>query len=177
MNKSNYFVALSTAYLAEIDNLACDYEGKAVLAERLREKRQEIDTMMQMIDSAPEMVAPIFHGAFAFLQSAVMIQAMQAEPDDEDFPEWNQLAASIRLSDWATPIARRLQAEPGGDRFMVSAAVVEFLRLREFSSPAASEPVESGNKDDGESDDGADQDLAEAGADWLSEQGFDSHSA
>lgn len=179
MNKSHYFEELSSAYSAEIDDLASDYEGKTVLSARLQEKRQEIDTMLQMIDSSPEMVAPIFYGAFTFFQPAVMIHAVQAEPDDEEFPAWDLLSASIRLTDWAKPFAQQVLAEPGGDRFLVSAAVVEYLRLREFSSPepasASIEPENKSRDDDGEDDDG--QDLAEAGADWLSDQGFDSHTA
>ena len=176
MNKSHYFDALSSAYSAEIDDLSTDFEGHSVLSARLKDKRQEIETMLQMIESAPEMVAPIFYGAFSFLQPDVMTHTVQAEPDDDDFPEWSLLAVSIRLSDWAMPIVQQVLAEPGGDRFMVCAAAVEYLRLKDSASPeSASEPIESGNK--GQDDDGDDQDLAEAGADWLTEQGFDARPA
>ena len=176
MNKSHYFEELSSAYSAEIDDLTSDFEGKTVLTARLKEKRREIDFMLQMIDSAPEMVAPIFYGAFTFLRPAVMIHAVQAEPDDADFPEWEVLSDSIGLSDWAQPMAELVLAEPGGDRFMVSAAAVEFLRLRELATPeAATAPAESANKDNG--DDDEDQDLAEAGAEWMSQQGFDAQTS
>lgn len=175
MNKSNYFEVLSSAYTAEIDDLSSDFEGKSVLSARLKEKRSEIDTMLQMIESAPEMVAPIFYGAFTFFEPVELISALQAEPDDEDFPTWDSVAESIRLADWAQPLALQFLREPGGEQFMVSAAAVEFLRIRELSSPvAAPESGESGNKD--QDDDGEDQDLAEAGADWLTEQGFDARS-
>jgi hypothetical protein len=178
MNKSHYFEELSSAYSAEIDDLTSDFEGKTVLSARLKEKRGEIDFLLQMIDSAPEMVAPIFYGAFSFVQPAVMIHAVQAEPDDGDFPEWDAVSASIRLTDWAQLMAEQILNEPGGDRFMVSAAGVEFLRLRELATPAAAAaPAESGDKDKDGDDDGEDQDLAEAGAEWMSQQGFDAQTS
>ena len=175
MNKSHYFEELSSAYSAEIDDLTSDFEGKTVLTARLKEKRREIDTMLQMIDAAPEMVAPIFYNAFTFLHPAVMVHAVQAEPDDGDFPEWEVLSDAIALSDWAQPMVERVLAEPGGDRFMVSAAAVEFLRLREFSTQEAAAPAESDDTDSDE--DGEDQDLAEAGAEWMSQQGFDAQTS
>jgi len=180
MNKSHYFDELSSAYSAEIDDLASDFEGKSVLSARLIEKRQGIDTLLQMIESSPEMVAPIFYDAFTFFQPAVMIHTVQAEADDEDFPEWDALSAAIRLTDWAEVLAQKVLAEPGGDRFMVSAAAVEYLRLKDaLTHDAAADAGDSERKrrdDDGDND-SDDQDLAEAGADWLSEQGFDSHSS
>lgn len=171
MNKSHYFEEISSAYSAEIDDLSSDFEGKAVLTTRLREKRREIGTMLQMIDVAPEMVAPIFYSAFTFLQPAVMVHAVQAEPDDEDFPEWRRLSEAIALTDWALPMVEQVLAEPGGDRFMVSAAAVEFLRLRESSAPEATVPAESADQEG--DDDDEEQDLAEAGAEWMTQQGFD----
>lgn len=175
MNKSHFFAELSSAYSDEIDDLTSDFEGKTVLSARLKEKRQGIDTLLQMIEFAPEMVVPIFHGAFTFTQTALMSHAVQAEPDDDDFPEWASLLPAIRLADWAEPLVLQTLAEPAGDRFMVSAAGVEFLRTRDSASPASpNEANESGEAKEKESDDeDGDQDLAEAGADWLSQQGFD----
>lgn len=178
MNTSYYFEELWSAYAAEIDDLASDYEGKSVLAARLQEKRREIGTMLQMIEAAPEMVVPVFYGAFRFLQPAALHQAVLAEPDDEDFPDWEQLATAIELCDWAKPLVEQVLAEAGGDRFLVSAAAVEFLRLRDFSAPQPADENAAGHKDEpNEAEDGEDQDLAEAGADWLAEQGFDSQGA
>ena len=177
MNKSNYFEVLASAYEAEIDDLSSDFEGKAVLSARLREKRGEIDTMLQMIDSAPEMVAPVFYGAFTFLEPLVLMQVLQAEPDDEDFPSWDAIAGALRLADWAEALVRKFLHEPGGELFMVSVAAVEFLRIRELSRPESSrEAVETEKKTPDEDADGDDQDLAEIGADWLTEQGFDARS-
>lgn len=177
MNKSNYFEVLSSAYEAEIDDLSTDFEGKTVLSARLREKRAEIDTMLQMIDSAPEMVAPVFYGAFTFFEPVELINALQTEPDDDDFPSWDSIAESIRLADWAEALVQQFLREPGGEQFLVSVAAVEFLRIRELSRPEASrEVVESEKKAQDEDNDGDDQDLAEVGADWLTEQGFDARS-
>ena len=186
MNKSHYFAELSEAYSAEIDDLFSDFEGKTVLSARLKDKRQEVGVLLQMIEAAPEMVLPIFYGAFNFPEPGVMNRAVRAEPDDEDFPAWDVLAASLRLNDWAKPIAEQVLAEPAGDRFMVSAAAVEYLRLKDGAGSASAndsageDRAEDGEESDrrasdrNESDDGDDQDLAEAGADWLAEQGFDS---
>lgn len=176
MNKSNYFEVLSSAYEAEIEDLTTDFEGKTVLSARLREKRAEIDTMLQMIDSAPEMVAPVFYGAFTFFQPVELISALQTEPDDDDFPTWAAVADSIRLADWAEPLVQTFLREPGGEQFMVSVAAVELLRIRGLATPESSREIaESDNKERDEDAD-EDQDLAEAGADWLTEQGFDARS-
>ena len=174
MNKSHYFAELSSAYSDEIDDLTSDFEGKTVLSARLKEKRQGLETLLQMIDFAPEMVVPVFHGAFTFTQSAMMIQAVQAEPDDGDFPEWAALSGAIRLADWAVPLVQQTLAEPGGDRFLVSAAGVEFLRLRDENSPRSIDESEEKKPEGRDDEEDEDQDLAEAGNDWLSEQGFDS---
>ena len=185
MNLSHYFEVLSAAYAAEIDDLATDFEGKTVLPARLREKRAEINTMLQMIESAPEMVAPVFYGAFSFLAPAVMFDTLRAEPDDEGFPLWDSIADSIRLADWAKPLVLKFLADAGGDRFLVSVAAVEFLRSKSLALPDTSPEViasekkeenENGDGEGGRDGDGDDQDLGEAGADWLTEQGFDARS-
>lgn len=182
MNLSEYFEVLSSAYSAEIDDLSSDFEGKPVLVARLREKRAEIDTMLQMIELAPEMVAPVFHGAFTFLKPVVMINTLKAEPDEENFPAWDSISESLRLADWAQPLVQKFLLAPGGDRFLVSVAAIEYLRIKDFSSPAKTvdatesenKPHDGSNDDEGDSED---QDLAEAGADWLTEQGFDARSS
>lgn len=176
MNESHYFEALSSAYSSEIEDLTSDSEGKRVLTTRLKEKRQEIDTMLQMIESAPEMVAPMFYDAFSFLSPAAFAQLIAAEPDDADFPEWGALSSALRVADWAVPMVRRVLAEPAGDRFMVSAAALEFLRLKEAAMPDRGATPTDENKPAND-EDGDDRDLDEAGADWLSEQGFDARTS
>jgi hypothetical protein len=66
---------------------------------------------------------------------------------------------------------------------MVTAVSLEFLRKFDTSASQAADDDEeadrepgdeAGDDDDGRNDDGRDRDLAEAGDDWLGEQGFDS---
>lgn len=174
MKKSPFFEELSSAYGAEIDDLSTDSEGKTVLAARLKEKRRQLDTLVQMIEFAPEMVLPVFYGAFTFADARALGQAVQCEPDDDDFPSWDALSQILTLADWASPLADRLLADGGGDRFMVLAAAAEFLRSRDTTAPAAPAPEEKNDFNEEADEDGDADDLAEAGANWMSEQGFDS---
>lgn len=173
MKKSVFFEEISSAYNAEIDDLTADSEGKSVLSARLKEKRKELDILLQMIEFSPEMVLPVLHGAFGFLKPAVMAQVVLCEPDDDDFPAWDALSANLNIADWAAPLIERILAAAGGEQFMIIAAGAEYLRLHDAAAPA---PVaEEKNEFDEDSDeDGEGSDLGEAGADWLSEQGFDS---
>lgn len=177
MNKSNYFGEIASAYDAEMDDLTSDSEGKSVLAARLKDKRKEIDALLQMAEFAPEMVIPVFHRAFTFRTPAVMARAALCEPDDDDFALWDDVADSIGIEAWAAPIVEKALAVDGGDRFMVTAAVAEFLRSHGGATAAAA-PVETekkrGDNEDEDDGDGEMGDLGEGGADWLSEQGFDS---
>ena len=178
MTKSNFFSEMISAYDAEIHDLASDSEGKSVLTVRLKEKRQEIDLLLQMVESAPEMVIPLFYQAFSFTAPTILIRAAQCEPDDGDFPTWDDLLGSFKVEQWATSLVDKALTADGGDRFMVTAAVTEFLRLKDAQAIPA--PVESeSERGDGEDDDDDDEsrDLGEAGADWLSEQGFDTRTS
>lgn len=173
MKKSPYFQELSSAYNAEIDDLNSDSEGKVVLSARLKEKRKQLDTLVQMIEFSPEMVLPVFYGAFSFGNRQLISHAIRCEPDDDDFPAWDQLLPSLTLADWAMPLAERMLLARGGDQFMVIAAASEFMRTHDRAAPM---PVAVEKNDfDEELDENAEaDDLGEAGADWLSEQGFDS---
>ncbi|OZA41216.1 MAG: hypothetical protein B7X81_14350 [Hydrogenophilales bacterium 17-61-76] len=72
MKKSHYFTSLLRSYLDEIDDLVTDSEGKSVLQRRLKDKRQEMDAILAMIDYSPEMVAVVFYDAFGFPSADVM---------------------------------------------------------------------------------------------------------
>lgn len=174
MKKSPFFEELSSAYFAELDDLSTDSEGKSVLSSRLKEKRKQLDTLVQMIEFSPEMVLPIFYGAFSFTDLRAVGQALQCEPDDDDFPAWDELSQSLSIADWATPLADRVLAAGGGEQFMVIAAAAELLRNHDTAAPAPA-AVEKNDFDEEGDEDGEFGDLSEAGADWLSEQGFDSH--
>jgi len=178
MNKSAYFEQLSEAYSAEIDDLFSDSEGRNVLNARLRDKRNELDALLQMLEYAPEMVLPVFHQAFQFGKSGGMARAACSEPDDDDFPSWSSLSDAITLETWATPLVTKVLAAKGGETFLVSAAVCEFLRQFDGGSRAEDAPSDaSPNEEDDLEEADRFTDLGEAGADWLGEQGFDSHNA
>ncbi|MDP1927696.1 MAG: hypothetical protein Q8K62_04205 [Thiobacillus sp.] len=170
MKKSHYFTDLLRSYLDEIDDLVTDSEGKSVLQRRLKDKRQEMDAILAMIDYSPEMVAVVFYDAFGFPSADVMYKLVQNEPEHAGFLAWAELEKSLTVAPWAEPlIAVTLNAQ-GGDAFLVTTAALEFLRNKDmFAKPA---PVEEADDEDEDNDDEAD-DLGEAGSDWLSEQGFD----
>lgn len=168
MNKSNFFTDISSAYDAEIEDLTSDSEGKSVLAARIKEKRDQLDALIEMLEFSPEMVIPVFYQAFKFKNPAALSLAAQSEPDDGDFPGWDDLAEALTIETWALPFIEKALHVDGGERFLVTAAVAEFLRG--YDAPRGASAAEMPPK---EEDDDEINDLAEAGADWLAEQGFD----
>lgn len=180
MKKSYYFAELSSSYDAEIQDLLNDSEGKSALKARLKEKRQELASILPMIEFAPEMVVPVFYDAFSFANPKAMAAVVDCEPDDGDFPAWDHVSPLVTVADWAAPYLAAVLAERAGEEFMVTAASLEFIRKFDHSAlPAAAEDDEDEDRersddDDGREDDDGERDLAEAGDDWLGEQGFDS---
>ncbi len=198
MKLSRFFEDLMAVYKAEIEDLKSDSEGKNILKARLREKAEQLPLLLPMMESNPEMLASAFHQGFIFL-NPLALEALTAK-EQTSLPTWKTLTAAVRLEPWAEPLAKVVQTEAAGDRFLVTAAVLEYL-LRGAQSRRAgsaadatdesdneeheehdeeSEDRENGDldgqygrhgRDDG--DDGDDYDLGEAGADWLAEQGFD----
>lgn len=173
MRLSTFFEDLKSAYEAELEDLMTDSAGHDVLAKRLQAKRGQLAQLLPMIECNPEMVAVAFHGGMRFLSSAVMRDVAAQEP--EDLPSWSMLLESVELAPWAATLAGIVLDDPNGERFMVVTACLEYLQGR---SDRSVEPGDRQAKDDGEddlegSDDEIDRDLDEAGADWLSEQGFD----
>lgn len=185
MNPSYYFAELASSYDAEIQDLLCDSEGNAALRARLREKREQLDALLPMMAFSPEMVVPVFYDAFSFHAPKALQAAVRCEPDDDDFPDWDRLSSALTLADWAQPLRDAVLADAAGDAFMVTAACLEYLRKADASrpAPAAVDDTEGDEDEDAPArharssdDDGDDEDrdLAEAGDDWLGEQGFDS---
>ncbi len=184
MKKSYYFAELSSSYDAEIQDLLNDSEGNSALKARLKEKRQELKAILPMIEFSPEMVVPVFYDAFTFPNSQAMVAAVMCEPDDGDFPIWDDISAAIKLEAWAAPYVSAVLTEGAGENFMVTAACLEFLRKFDHLAPApvkkddedeaADDEKEHSNLNSDEDGDDEDRDLAEAGDDWLGEQGFDS---
>ena len=172
MNLSYYFEDLSKAYTAELEDLHSDSEGNDVLARRLKDKRAQFASLLPMIDSAPEMVAVVFHGALTFNDARAMVLLSMSEPND--FPEWSALRHTVELSSTVQPLADQLLQEPAGEQFLITAICLEFLHAR--TGPAqqsASDEAEHDEGENGRDDDDEETDLDEAGASWMSEQGFD----
>lgn len=177
MNKSRYFSDLIKNYLDEVDDLVTDSEGKSVLQKRLNEKRREIDAILPMIEFSPEMVAVAFYGAFGFKSPEIMQQVVLSEPGDAAYFAWAELESELTVSPWATPLIESSLKVEGGDAFLVATAALEFLRGKDsLAAPMReSEPEAENEKEDGdeEADENGSDDLNEAGAGWLTEQGFD----
>lgn len=183
MKLSRYFSDLRKAYEAELDDLTSDSEGKDVLKKRLAAKRSEIGFLVQMLSYSPEMVAVVFHRAFRFTKPAAIQRLLTLQ--SEALPAWPELAGTVALEPWAEPVALKVLAEPGGPAFMTVAACLEYLHAHGFGSAQEGETDEEDAEREGRDDDeaglsaddaGDPQDgrsLDEAGADWLSDQGFD----
>jgi hypothetical protein len=167
---SFYFEDIFERYASEIDDLRSDSEGKDVLAKRVRDKHKEFSFLIGMIDSAPEMVAPAFHGAFGFSGGGLLYAASNSEPGDDGFPSWAELEASLEIAPWARPLINICLDKDGGESFLVTTAVLEWLLGSGLSARCAPEA----SRDDDDQDDQDDtDDLGEAGEEWMSEQGFD----
>ena len=168
MKKSHYFTNLLRSYIDEIEDLLTDSEGKSVFQRRLKDKRQEMDAILAMIDYSPEMVAVVFYDAFGFPSADVMQKLVLNEPEHAGFLAWTELEKSLTVAPWAEPLIAVTLNVQGGDAFLVTTAALEFLRHKDaFAAPAPAEEA-----DDEDEDEDTD-DLGEAGSDWLSEQGFD----
>lgn len=175
MKLSRFFSELSSSYGYEIEDLTYDSAGANVLASRLKVKRDQFADLLPMSDTAPEMVAPAFHGGFRFVAKPVLEQLVLAQP--EAFPSWESVAKAVALQPWAHKLAKQALARPDGERLMLIAAGLEYI----VSTPGAAAVPETHttakSEDDGEdSDDLASDDLGEAGEDYLSDQGFDRRS-
>ncbi|SBT09015.1 conserved hypothetical protein [Candidatus Accumulibacter aalborgensis] len=171
MRLSTFFEDLKSAYEAELDDLMTDSAGHDVLAKRLQAKRGQLPQLLPMIECNPEMVAVAFHGGMRFLSSAVMRDVVAQEP--EDLPSWSTLLDSVELAPWAETLAGIALDDPNGERFMVVTACLEYLQGTADRSSESGDRQDDGEDDAEGSDDQLDRDLDEAGADWLSEQGFD----
>ncbi len=167
MSISEYFEDLSKAYRAEIEDLQEDSEGKNVLAARLNQKRAQFAVLMPMIEFAPEMVAPAFHGGVRFVDPQALVMLSFAEP--EEFPAWEELRQAVQFEPWAAKLVAIVLAEVGGERFLLTMICLEFLHAKESDRMLVGR--QTGADADEADDDG--QDLEDAGSDWLADQGFD----
>jgi hypothetical protein len=173
LKKSPYFSELFRSYLDEIDDLVSDSDGRPVLHRRLQDKRREMDALLSMIDFSPEMVAVVFYDAFGFRSAEVMHRLVLSEPELADFLAWDDLKGHLTLAPWAEALVESSLKVQGGDAFLVATAALEFLRHKDTFAAPAEEPKSESARDDEEDGDGDADDLGEAGADWLAEQGFE----
>lgn len=194
MKLSRYFQELMSAYKAELDDMRTDSEGKDVLRHRLKAKREQLPFLIAMMGENPEMLAPAFHGAFMFMNPLSFETLISKEANK--LPSWKSLSNAVKVEPWADRMVKEVLADEAGDRFMVTAACLEYLS-RSHQTKARALPESSSDEDDedqgeefddreesdvdghygrygrDDGDDGDDRDLEEAGADWLAEQGFD----
>ncbi len=177
MSLSPFFLQLRSAYQAELDDLTSDSEGRGVLRQRLAEKRQELGFLVKMIEISPEMVAVVFHLAFRFVQPAVLEHLISQDADD--LPDWDAIADAVELAPWAQDLADTILTEPAGPWFMTLAAALEYMHARpgrasdEGGDDTDDEDREDADEDRDDDDDADQRARDEAGADWLSDQGFD----
>lgn len=167
-----------------MDDLTFDSEGRDVLRQRLAERREELNFLLQMIELSPEMVAVIFHKGFRFKLPAVMDHLLTHESDE--FPDWDSLADAAQLTPWAQDLTQVILKEPMGEWFLTVAAGLEYMHSKPDAAPAAQNANEHDSDESADDDDGDDQfnefdadeekdarAREEAGADWMVAQGFD----
>ena len=193
MSISPFFQQLRSAYQAEVNDMAFDSEGQDVLQRRLKERRKELDFLLQMMQLSPEMVAVVFHQGFEFKQPTVLDGLLALESDQ--LPRWASLKDAIHLPKWSQELSKVVLKEPAGDWFLTVAAALEYMYNKPDGRQQEADDDQDGeedvdnahnaqNADGAVSDDaqrnGLDSDDAqdvkvreEAGADWLAEQGFD----
>lgn len=172
MTISNFFTDLRSAYQAELDDLSQDSEGKDVLKKRLADKRGEIDFLVKMMALSPEMVAVVFHQAFAFSKPAVIDDLLSFEADE--LPDWSGLAEDIQIAPWAQGLVDKVLSEPGGEWFLTVAATLEYMAGKPVAHAARDEDEDDDEEFDGDAQERADAKARkEAAEDWMVGQGFD----
>jgi hypothetical protein len=174
MKISPYFALLRSSYEAEINDMAFDSEGKNVLRQRLAQRRKELPFLRQMMASAPEMVAIVFHQGMRFSKPALM-DALVVK-DASQLPTWTALSAHVGLEPWAQELAEELGKDPAGDTLMVLAAGMEYLFHHTPAAAASAGDEEDADKDSDDQDTEEEKEARaaeEAGNEWMAEQGFD----
>lgn len=193
MNISPAFHDLRAAYQAEMDDLTSDTEGRDVLRKRLADKRKSLDFLLQMTETAPEMVAVLFHQGFRFTEPGVMNQIVSLEIDD--LPDWDEICSAVQVLPAVQSLVDTFLQQADGQRFMTIAAALVYLydkpdgRIMAASDDSDEEDSDDHDEREGRGEredhddesreyvDNDDEDDArardEAGADWLAEQGFD----
>jgi len=188
---SRYFANLTKSYNAELDDLRTDSEGNNVLKARLAKKREQVPQLLMMLEFSPEMVAVAFHGAFFFKDSLALESLITKEANK--FPAWVTLRKAIVIEPWAQTLVDTVLTDPNGETFLITTVGLEYLNrgnqsraAQQLSAADYEEEQEEydSDVDDNEADLNSDErvgdegeateyDLDKAGANWLTEQGFD----
>lgn len=186
MKTSRYFSNLMPLYQAELDDLATDSEGNNVLKARLAKKRQQVAQLLMMLESAPEMVAVAFHGAFGYKQIKTLEKLISREKSG--LIDWATLKPAVTIEPWAESLIQTVLTDKHGEHFLATTIGLEFLcKHAHFAASAVATLDEENERDEYENsedylssddrmtDEDADteSDLDRAGADFLVEQGFD----
>jgi hypothetical protein len=74
----------------------------------------------------------------------------------------------VQFEPWATATVEMLKKAEGGEQFLLTTVMLEYM----FSRYEVSEDHHQAEESD---DDENSEDLNEAGGEWLADQGFDSH--
>lgn len=167
MKISHYFADLRPIYVAEIEDLTTDSGGGDVLNARLKAKRSQISDLLPMMETNPEMLAVAFHKGMTVNNPKTIFRLLAKEPFE--FPSWDSVSGSVEFEPWASDLVDMLHATEGGEQFLLTTVALEYL----YSLSEASEHLPEERDSDDESDES--DDLGEAGDQWLSDQGFDSH--
>ncbi len=168
MRISRYFTDLMATYVAEIDDLKTDSGGSDVLKERLKDRRSQIADLMPMMDSNPEMMAVAFHKSIVVKDAKAILSYLPKEPSG--FPSWDSIAPCVQFEPWAAATIEMLKKAEGGEQFLLTTVMLEYMFSRYEVSEDHHQSDESDDDDDRDS-----EDLSEAGGEWLADQGFDSH--
>jgi hypothetical protein len=163
---SPYFQDTRASYQAELDDLRTDSEGRDVLQRRLKDKRAGFRSVVAMMDTDPLMIAPAFHGAFAFPAGAVPAIEEVLAGEFGDYPPWAAIAPAVGIADWAVPLVRLALQQPLGEEFMALVVGLEYAGARQPGHGDAEAAPERES-------DGDEQDEEVLGEDFLEQQGFD----
>ena len=168
MRISRYFTELMATYVAEIDDLKTDSGGSDVLKARLKDRRSQIPDLMPMMESNPEMMAVAFHKSIVVKDAKTILSYLPKEPSA--FPSWDSIAPCVQFEPWAASTVEMLKKAEGGEQFLLTTVMLEYM----FSRYEVSEDHHQHEDSEDDSDNDS-EDLNEAGGQWLSDQGFDSH--
>ena len=173
MTLSNYFLDLLHRYISEIDDLRFDTDGQDVLHARLREKRDHFAVLLRLKHESPELLLPAFHGAFNVSNNTLVDLISTLTPADPGFSPWDELMQSVVIHDWAKPLAHSLLQSADGDKFLITAIVLNHLYQKGTDVNRAQAESQEPREDAEPAEDDEPKVLDSSGDAWLHDHGFD----